>query len=740
MVFPRSDVNSIIYFVILALFCSPTGFAQQTDQSRQKIGLVLSGGGARGAAHVGAIKVLDSLRIPVDYIAGTSMGAIVGGLYASGMSAKKLEQVFDTADWTRLLSDKPPRSQRTLRRKNDDAGFLVDFDIGLRKGKFLFPKGLIQGQILSLELRRLLKNVITVDDFDKLPIPFRAIAANIATGEEVVMGSGDLAKSIRASMSVPGIFKPVDIDGNLLVDGGIVNNLPIDIVKEMGADIVVVIDVGTSPFDEKELNSPLKITNQMLTILINTQSKHKKQLMSADDILITPELGQLSSRAFEKSSQAIAIGEHTTRKSISELSRLSLGYEEYADYRRSLQNNLVDLPVITQVTVENQSRLSPRIIQHRLSDHTNKPLDLDTLESEISAIYGFDTFESVDYTVVKNESGAGLNIKSKSKDWGPNYLRFGVNLEDNFKGDSNYNLAASLTRTEVNKLGGELRTDFVIGEEPRFSIELYQPLDYATRWFVNPALRYQRSSSGLFEDGNQLALLRSEDSSVSLGVGRNFGNTSELRLSLIRSFNSGGVQIGDPATPAMSSDLTSFSLGYQFDTIDRLAIPRFGSSFALSWGGSRKGFGADQSVDVVSLFLLKPQTWGKNTLLHWWNLGGVVNEGDIPVEVFSLGGFFNLSGYASNELRGQHLALGRVLYYRHLNDGVASLLDTPVYLGASIEGGNVWQESSEISFDNILTAGSLFLVIDTVIGPLYLAYGSAEGGRDAAYLFLGQTF
>jgi NTE family protein len=243
------------------------------DHNRPTIGLVLSGGGARGAAHIGVIRILDELRIPVDYITGTSMGAIVGGLYASGLSADELEDVIEGADWSVLLADRPPRAERSFRRKSDDYGYLVDFEMGVDKTGLVFPGGIVQGQNLENALKRLAFPAISINDFDKLPIPFRAVATDIVSGEAVILESGDLATAIRASMSVPGIFKPVRLDGRVLVDGGVANNLPVQIVKDMGAEVLIVVDVGFPLLPEAQLKSALDVTKQMITILINARTK-----------------------------------------------------------------------------------------------------------------------------------------------------------------------------------------------------------------------------------------------------------------------------------------------------------------------------------------------------------------------------------------------------------------------------------------------------------------------------------
>lgn len=725
----------------VALIMLPlVGLSQTDDTDRPRIGLVLSGGGARGIAHVGVIKVLDELRIPVDYIAGTSMGAMVGSLYASGTSAAELERIYHDADWLVLLSDRPPRAERAYRRKTDDFGFLVDFEVGVNKEGLIIPQGIMQGQNLTLELRRLLVAVATINDFDRLPIPFRTIATDLVNGHEVVLSSGDLPMAIRASMSVPGLLKPVRLNDRLLIDGGVANNLPVGITRSMGADVLIVVDVGTLLADEADLDSSLKIMKQMTTIMGRARTEEQKQLMTDADVLITPELDTIGFQSFDQSAQAMHAGEMAARKLVPELNRFSVSEEVYAAHRQSLQGARAEPPVIQQVAIENESRLSTRVLEARLSDQNGQALDVEQLHADIADIYGFDTFETVDYSIEEHDSEYRLVVRSKAKSWGPNYLRFGVNLEDDFDGNSSYNLAARFTRAEINARGGELRVDAVVGESPQFAVELYQPLDYASRWFVNPRLSYRRSNLGLFDSGDQIAEFLSEDTEISLGVGRLFSNWGELRFTLAHGITDQDVRIGDPTIADGSGDVTSFRLGFGYDTIDRIAIPRYGTFIQASWLGLREGFGADVTADLGQIVFLKPQTWGKNTLLHWWDFSTVSQSGDTTFNAFQLGGFFNLSGYSRDELQGDHRAIGRLLYYRRISNRAVPTIGMPIYLGASIEIGNVWQDRADASLRNSLAAGSVSVVFDTVLGPLYLAYGFAEGGRQSAYLFLGQTF
>lgn len=737
----RCCVPLIVFLFLAAGVAAPEEREQREPlRDRPTVGLVLSGGGARGAAHIGVIKVLDELRIPIDYIAGTSMGAIVGGLYASGVSADELQEIFETSDWNELLSDRPARSQRSFRRKTDDIGFLVNFDIGIDKSGLIFPEGFVQGQNLELALKNLSLSAITVDDFDELPIPFRAVATDIVSGKAAVLDSGDLATAMRASMSAPGLFKPVRLGGQILVDGGVANNLPVQVVRDMGADILVVVDVGFPLLREDELGSALAVTKQMLTILINSRAQDQIARMASGDILIAPDLADIASQDFQRMPEAQQLGAEEANEHRDDLRTLSIPEDAYIAYRERLTERRGGTPFIGSVVVDNESRLSPKVIEARLADQHGKPLDVSQLEADISRIYGLQTFETVTYDVLSEPQGNTLYLKATEKRWGPNYVRFGINLEDNFDGDSSFNVAARLTRTEMNELGGEFRTEFQVGQTPRLFAEFYQPLDYGSRWFVNPSIELIRTSSDLFVDGVRIAQFRSSLAEASIQGGRQFGNWGEFRVGLSRGHSDATLRIGSPGFEIAPLDLTTVSARFAYDTIDRISIPTAGANISIGWSGSRESLGSDETFDIAALFFLKAHSWGKNTLLHWWDFGSTVKNDSIGIQPFSLGGLFNLSGYAPDELSGSHSGTGRLLYYRRLGNDVLPVFNTAVYLGSSIELGGIWQSTDAISFDNTLFAGSVFLAFDTVLGPLYIAYGAAEGGRQSAYLFLGQTF
>ena len=301
---------------LLALgLASTLAAAAESDEhpGRPRIGLVLSGGGARGGAHIGVLKVLEEEHVPIDAIAGTSMGAIVGGLYASGMSAGEIERKLTSIDWSAAFRDRPPRRELTFRRKQDDSSFLVRFPLGVRGTKFRLPRGFIQGQKLTRMLREFTAPVATTTDFDRLPVPFRAVATDLETGAARIFSSGDLVTAMRASMSAPGVFAPVELDGRLYVDGGLAENLPVDVARQMNVDVLIVVDVSFPLLPEKELHSALAVTNQMLAILIRKDTDRQRAQLGARDIVIDPSLGGASSIDFTGLKRTIAAGETAIR-------------------------------------------------------------------------------------------------------------------------------------------------------------------------------------------------------------------------------------------------------------------------------------------------------------------------------------------------------------------------------------------------------------------------------------------
>jgi len=705
--------------------------------ARPKIGLVLGGGGARGAAHIGVLQELERQRIPIDAIAGTSMGAIVGGLYASGMTPDELEQLVTSLDWADALTDMPPRKFLSFRRKQDDAQYPIDLEAGVRDGSLLLPKGVIQGQKLDLILRELTIDVSHLTDFDDLPIPFRAIASDIERGEAYVMGQGDLARSIRASMSVPGVFAPVRLDDRLLVDGGIVGNLPIDVIREMGVDIVIAVDVEFPLYASDELDSAVAISEQMLTILIRKETLRQIETLGDEDILIRPELGTFASTSFGEITTAIEPGAQATIAALGKLQRLSVDEMQYADYLARHQEQAPQQKPLAFVRVVHDGRRSPGILASRLDTQVGDLVKTQSLADDAQRLFGLDLYEQVSYKLVQEESGTGVEFQARSKSWGPDVLQFAMSLEDDFEGSTAFNLAARLTRTELNARGAEWRTDLQLGTDPLLFSEFHQPLAYDSRLFVAPHIDLRQSTINAFVLDEAVARLRLSRAEAGIDLGVEVGSWGEARIGAFSGSGTARVKVGDPAFPNISFDTGGVFTQFRIDSLDNAQFPRSGVRANFRWKESLPGLGADDSFSTIEADIASTWSRGKNSLQFGLGYATTVDSNDSIQDYFPLGGFLRLSGLERGEISGPHAALAKLVYYRRVGESAGNLLDVPFYLGASVEAGNVWQSRSDMSFDTMRVNGSLFAALDTYIGPIYLAAGMAEGGGTNFYLFIG---
>ncbi|MGA9856078.1 MAG: patatin-like phospholipase family protein [Gammaproteobacteria bacterium] len=729
--------SSLILAMILASMSVAANAADTSSVAhRPRICLVLGGGGARGGAHVGVLKVLEELRVPIDCVVGTSMGSIVGGLYASGMSAEQIAQQMRAMDWKDLFQDKPPRADLTFRRKTDDYIYAFGFKPGFNDFKLQFAPALIRGQKFDLTLNRLLLPVIDVKDFNKLPIPYRAVATDIETGKPVVLSSGNLTRSIHASMAVPAVFDPVEINGRLLIDGGISDNVPVNVARAMGADVVIVVDVGSGLFNRQQIKGVGSITAQLANYLFTLNTEQQLKSLGPQDVLIRPPLGDFGGSDFAHVTDTFAIGEQGALAESAELKRYSLSPQEYARYRAQHAPPPQRVPVIDAVRINNHSRVSDAVIADRISAKPGQPLDVDQLDQEIGQIYGLDIFQSVRYDLQREGDQDELVISDQDKSWGPGYLQFGLSSSNNLKGNSTFKAGVLYTRTELNELNGEWRLGLQLGDQPGISTELYQPLDPLGRYFASGLLGYGKTNENIFDSSGDLISRNQVDTfKLELATGREFGTWGQGRIGYRRESGDSTVTIGTPApsTPVNNGEVF---IGLSDDKLDNVNFPTSGHSGTLEVRFERGTLGSNTDYNQAVFGYLQPFTWGSNTLLY--RIGAFSTfDGTAPLNTqVNLGGFLRLSGLQDNQLSGQYAGLITLAYMHRIND----IQLFQAYAGASLERGNVWQHSTDISFGNSITAGSMFLGVDTPIGPLYLAYGMANNGEHSFYIYLGPRF
>jgi len=708
------------------------------EKPRPRVGLVLGGGGARGAAHIGVLKELERQRIPVDAIVGTSMGAIVGGLYATGMSADELERLVASLDWAGALSDKPERDDLSFRRKQDDREFPIDFELGVRGNDLVLPQGVIQGHRLDLLLRELTLDASFISNFDDLPIPFRAIASDIERGEIYVMSQGDLALSIRASMSVPGAFAPVRIDDRLLVDGGLVGNLGVDIMQSMGVDVIIAVDVEFPLYGPDALDSAVAISEQVLTILIRKDTLRQIERLGENDVLVRPNLGIYASTDFGNIVETIEPGEIAVRAQSAKLESLSLSPE---DWQRHLEERR-DLPEeqdkLAFVRVEHDGRLAPEVLESRLSVRPGDPIDAVVLGENADWLHGLQLYQSVGYRLVEEDGQKGVVYDAVSKSWGPNFLQFGVLLEDDFEGSTAFNVAARMTRAGINRLGAEWRTDLQLGTDPALFSEFYQPLSFDTKYFVAPHVEFRQRNLNVFAADATVARYRLAEAEAGFDVGREIGTVGEFRTGVYRGGGEARVKVGDPSLQNFDFETGGFFGSLRFDSVDNARFPQRGIRADLRWTGSRPGLGADVKFDTIEGEFNQTFSRGKHSVQFGLNYATTLDADTTVQDFFGLGGFLRLSGLERGEISGPHAALGRIVYRRRVGETTGGIFDTPTYLGLSAEVGNVWQDRGDIGFSSMLTNGSIFAGFDTIIGAVYLAAGFAEGGQSNFYLFVGE--
>jgi NTE family protein len=705
---------------------------------RPKICLVLSGGGARGAAHIGVLKVLQEMHVPVDCIAATSMGSLVGGAYATGMSTDEMETLVAGISTSLLFEEKPPRQDQAIRRKLDDRSILFGIEFGLRDGQIHFPKAIVSGIQLETVLRNLAK-VPGFRNFDELPIPFRAVATDLVTGKPVIFHDGELASVMRASMSIPGAVVPAQLDGKILVDGGLTDNLPVDAARAMGADVVIAVNLGTPLLKRDELGSILGVTGQMINILTEQNVQRSLASLKPTDILIEPALGDFSAANFDDLPKAIPVGEAAARGMATRLASLAIPETQYAALRQRQQvATAPDTRPVDIIRFAPMAHVNADVELARMDTKPNEPIDQEVLDRDIRRAFGSGDFEHVGYRILEDEGKRVLNVDAVEKTWGPNYLRFGLALGSDLQGDNFFNLAASYRRTWINSLNAEWRVDAQMGRTSRLATEFYQPLDIRQFFFVAPRGEVERSTVDLFSGNQRVARYNLRTSDVGLDVGSEFTKYGEARLGLL----TGRVDVDlDTGSPDLAPNPSRANQGAVtarliLDQLDSVNFPRSGFAGSLHLFASRPGLGATVDYTKWDADFINEYSIGPHSLQFALKAGGNLGSNPLPsYDEFQWGGFLQQSGYATGALYGQRLTFGRLVYsYKILNQQLLEGL----YGGVSLELGRMEQPLVTTNNSGLLKSTALYLGADTPVGPLYLGFGWAAGGNRSAYLYLGR--
>lgn len=714
---------------------------QSAGAERPRIGLVLSGGGARGGAELGVIKALEELRVPIDVVAGTSIGAAIGGLYASGMTVDELEVFVRGIDWDAAFLNTTPRQLKSFRRKREDDLFLLDQRPGLDAEGLLLPTGVVQGQVIDTILSRVTLPVAAVSDFDDLAIPFRAVAGDLETGEAVILGEGNLARAIRASMAVPAVLTPIELDGRVLVDGGIALNLPVEVAQSMGAERIIAVDVSEKLNARDRLRSVVDVTTQLTSLLTVRGTTSQIELLGDQDILLTPEFAdEESSVSFGRMAETIDAGYAAVMAERERFASFALDAAAYAAWRASLPNPRREgQPTIDFIRFGDSSPLAPSIIDARIEDVAlGEALDFAALERSLNRVYGLGNYQNVRFALVEDNGQQGIDLELVERSWGPSYVQLGLRYSSASNEDALFGVAASYLKTGLNELGGEWRASVLFGDEPGFATDWYQPLGPKALTFVNPALEIESTLLNIFADDELVAEAKLRSATFETGFGRELMDWAEMRGGFRVGAGDTRFRVGDPsAVPYDEFHRGELFARFSVDTLDNISFPREGNFATMEWRGSNESLlGADDKYDQLSISTAHANTWGRSTLLATFRYDATISGTTPTFALFELGGFRDLSGLNSGELTGQNAARVGLSYYRRIGD----LALFPAFVGLGAELGNVWNSRSEISSGSAILGGSVWAGVDTPAGPVFFAYGSAEGGQNAIYVFLGRLF
>ncbi|MFZ5636330.1 MAG: patatin-like phospholipase family protein [Pseudomonadota bacterium] len=700
--------------------------------------LVLSGGGARGMAHIGVIKALERERIPIDCIVGTSMGAVVGSLYASGLSADEIETQMRALDWTTMFVDRVDRSVFPARRKAEDRSFVAKGGFGLRDGKLSLPPSVFEGQRLGVALRAALLPSANIERFDDLPIPYRAIGTDLETGEAVAMDRGDLVNAVRASMAVPGAFAPVSYGERSLIDGGVSLNLPVEIAQGLGARRIIAVDIGATLKTRDQLLDPFSITDQMITALMLRETRRQRERLDGDDVLIVPELGDLSSADFAAGlDRGVPLGEAAASAALPQLRAMQTSPEAYAAWRASLRARLTPIGAVERVDLVNTSAVDDAAIRAHITAQPGDTVDPGKIEQDLASLYGLGEFSRAYYTVDAGERGGSvLTYVTRSRRWEEDgTLKFGLFMQDDFEGDGEYQIGARYAKRELNRFGGDLVLEARLGDRNRAFAELHQPLNLRRTAFVRSSLEWVGENEPLIDAAGFAGDYRHNRWEVRGGFGMTLSDKGEWSATPFLRRNHYDLRT-DSVSVRIPRTATSAGVDLQFvlDTQDDAEFPSKG--WYLDARHTRYLPMLDADTEGFSSRVRA--SYAFSALGGRWTIGAQAQDrrGDAYEDLATLGGPFRLSGYGIDRLRGSGSALTMLQYNRPL----AQVLQYPLFVGGSLEAGQVWQPGQRPAFDRTIFAGSVYSALDTPLGPIYFGLGLAEQGEEAVFLRLGQPY
>jgi len=713
------------------LFCLAAIAHAADTAARPRVGLVLGGGGARGAAHIGVLEVLERLRVPVDCVAGTSMGALVAGAWAAGISPAQMRIEMANANWVDMFQDNPDFSELSYRNKRLSQRFLPGTETGVTERGIQYPPGVVYGQKIKLFFNSLVHANLGEREMQQLPLPLSIIATDIGTGERVVFRDGSLTSAMRASMSVPGLLAPIEYRERKLVDGGLVDNVPIrEVRSRCQADVVIAVNVGSPLLKPEEVGSLLSVSAQMVNILTEQNVAQSLATLRPDDIYIKPDLDGISAADFDKHATTADRGRLAADEAAEALKRLSVSEPQYVQWWSRIAARDRPAPRVDEIEIAGLERVNPEAVQHHIEQREGAPLDTGKLEKDLLRVFGDGWYERVDYTLLSTRDRNLLRITPLEKGWGPDYLRFGINLEVADQG-STFDLRGAYHKTWINRLGAELLVGAQIGSTMGVFAEFYQPLEPTQTWFVQPQAAIERKFSAAYEDDLKLAEYEVVTAMTEFLGGLNIGRLGQARLGWAGRSARASLETGLPFLPSAKVSYHGVFATLDLDQFNRLYFPSEG------WAARMRYFRSPDE-DFARLDARAEGAWTLGDYVLGAELAyGGSPSGRLPeFDAVSLGGFLNMSAYAKGQLVGDDVYYAQLRAERIIGTFPIGLRGD-MRLGLALEAARRGLAYTETRRTGWLNSTTLYVGGETPLGPVYFGAGYSTSGVWNAYLFLG---
>ncbi len=722
------------------LVASTHGHSQEPPKpdktERPKLGLVLEGGGALGLAHIGVITWMEEHRIPVSYVAGTSMGGLVGGIYATGRSPAEVRELINGINWDQVLSGVTPFRDLSFRRKEDARDYPGELEFGLRGG-LRFPSGFNTGQEVNLVLDSVALPYSEIPSFNDLPIPFACVATDLVSGKRHVFRDGSLAVAMRSTMSLPGIFTPVRSGNSLYVDGFLLDNLPIDVGKEMGSELTLGIHLETAPLDPKTNLSSFGVLGQSISVM---SAVNELRSMEMADILVTVPLQKYTTLDYNKADAIIKAGYDAAASKATVLSAFSVSEAEWEAYlsARNAKRRTAPIPKFVEVTgVPPEMATS---MEKQMASLVGKPVESKVIGQDMMTIVGMGRFATATYSMTEKNGEHGLQVQAEQKSYAPPIVRPLIVIDGSQFNNVLFSIGGRITFMDVGSYRSELRTDVTLGSQYLLGAEYYHPLTTTSNWFIAPRFGVNSQQFNIYSGSDLLASYRIRQALGGLDTGYGWGRTGEFRLGYEGGYETISPEVGNiPVLPVTSGTTGDARIQYQLTTLDDPVIPRAGTGILMYTKGYTTNPGAPGPFPVTEVTAQQFFRLSAPASIYVSASGGSSYGFKTGVPSFSLGGSQRLVAWNTNELLTNQYFLGQIGYIREL-------VKLPPFLGSSVnllgllELGKTYKLANGVRPPNLPMDVAAGILVNTIFGPVEIAGAVGDYGHGRFFFRVGRTF